>query len=90
MTEVRWTSPAIDQLEAIIGRIFEDNPEAARATVQNILDRVAQLESFPRLGRPGERKETRELVTGAYVVVYRLTRGVAEILHIWHGAQDWR
>jgi toxin ParE1/3/4 len=90
VTPVRWTPPAADQLEAIVRRIREDNPEAARATAQAILDRIANLETFPSIGRPGERKGTRELVAGSYVIVYRQISGVAEILHIWHGAQDWR
>jgi plasmid stabilization system protein ParE len=51
---------------------------------------VAELETFPALGRPGEKKGTRELVSAPYVIVYRLHKDVAEILHIWHGAQDWR
>jgi plasmid stabilization system protein ParE len=33
---------------------------------------------------------TRELVCPPYVVVYRSTEEIVEILHIWHGAQDWR
>jgi plasmid stabilization system protein ParE len=35
-------------------------------------------------------KGTRELVGPPYVVVYRSTEEIVEILHIWHGAQDWR
>ncbi len=42
------------------------------------------------MGRPGEVKGTRELVSPPYVVVYRYTDEIVEILHIWHGAQDWR
>jgi plasmid stabilization system protein ParE len=33
---------------------------------------------------------TRELVSPPYVVVYRSTEEIIEILYIWHGAQDWR
>jgi len=33
---------------------------------------------------------TRELVSAPYVVVYRYTEEIVEILYIWHGAQDWR
>jgi plasmid stabilization system protein ParE len=51
---------------------------------------MEQLATFPGLGRPGEVKGTRELVSPHYVVVYRSTEEIIEILHIWHGAQDWR
>jgi plasmid stabilization system protein ParE len=54
------------------------------------LGRIAGLETFPGLGRAGEGKGTRELVSLPYVIVYRLKEDVAEILYIWHGAQDWR
>ena len=90
MTRIRWTTGASDQLEAIVKRIREDNPEAARAVAQTILDRIAKLENFPGMGRPGEKEGTRELVSPPYVIVYRLKSDVAEILYIWHGAQDWR
>ena len=61
--------------------IREDNPEAAHAVAQNILGRVAELEAFPNLGRSGEQRGTRELVSPPYVIVYRLHND---------GAQDWR
>jgi len=35
-------------------------------------------------------KGTRELVSPPYVIVYRSTEEIVEILHIWHGMQDWR
>jgi plasmid stabilization system protein ParE len=55
------------------------------------LGRIGDLEAFPNLGRPGEEvRGTRELVCAPYVIVYRLKEDVAEILYIWHGAQDWR
>jgi toxin ParE1/3/4 len=89
VTPIRWTRDAADQLEAIVKRIREDNADAARTVAQTVLDHIAILETFPSLGRPGEVEDTRELMAGPYVIVYRLTSGVAEILHIWHGAQDW-
>jgi toxin ParE1/3/4 len=73
-----------------VKRIQEDNPTAARNVAQTVIDRIEQLTNFPGLGRPGEVKGTRELVSDPYVVVYRYTDEIVEILHIWHGAQDWR
>lgn len=91
MTRVRWTTDAVDQLETIVERIRESNPEAARKLAQILVDNISNLEIFPNLGRPGEDMEgTRELVCPPYVVVYRLKDDTAEILYIWHGAQDWR
>ena len=70
--------------------IQQDNPTAAQKIVQAVFDRIEQLAAFPGLGRPGEVNGTRELVSPPYVVVYRSTEEIVEILHIWHGAQDWR
>jgi len=91
VTRIRWTTDAANQFEAIIQYIYKDNPEAAHKTAEAILDRIANLEVFPRLGRPSEDVEgTRELHCPPYVIIYRLKDDVAEILFIWHGAQDWR
>jgi toxin ParE1/3/4 len=91
VTRIRWTTDAANQLEGIVKRIQESNPDAARKTAQAILGRITDLEDFPNLGRPGEEvRGTRELVCPPYVIVYRLKDDVAEVLYIWHGAQDWR
>ena len=90
MTRVRWTPEAADQLEAIVLHIQKNDTEAALNVARSILDRIGDLKTFPAIGRRGEREGTRELVFAPYVIVYRLKDDVAEILHIWHGAQDWR
>ena len=90
MRLIRWTTEAADEFEAAVKHIQQDNPTAGRNVAQAVIDRVEQLATFPGLGRPGEVKGTRELVSPPYVVVYRSTEGIVEILHIWHGAQDWR
>ncbi len=83
MTSIRWTTVAADELEVHVNRIREDNPKAARAMAQSILDRIAQLQTFPSRGRPGIMKETRELIAGSYVIAYwLLPDDVVEILHI--------
>jgi len=87
---IRWTTEASDQLEAAVKRIQQDNPTAGRNVAQGVIDRIEQLATFPGLGRTGEVKGTRELVSPPYVIVYRSTEEIVEILHIWHGAQDWR
>jgi len=87
---IRWTTEAADQLEAAIKRIQQYKAPAGREVAQAIIDRVEQPAEFPGIGRPGEMKGTRELVSPPYVVVYRYTEEIVEVLYIWHGAQDWR
>ncbi len=91
MISIRWSSTAADEFEALIHHISQDNPEAALSMAQNVLDRIAQIQTFPNIGRPGERPGTRELVVAPFVVVYwLLTEDDAEILRVWHGAQNWQ
>jgi addiction module RelE/StbE family toxin len=87
---IRWTTEASGQFEAVVNYIQQDNPGVARKVAQMVIDRIEQLATFPGTGRPGEVKGTRELVVSPYVVVYRYTDEIVEILYIWHGAQDWR
>ena len=90
MRHIRWTTEASDQLEAAVKHIRQDNPTAARDVARAITERIEQLATFPALGRPGEVAGTREVIAEPYVVVYRPTEEIIEILYIWHGAQDWR
>jgi len=44
----------------------------------------------PALADREKVKGTRELLSSPYVIVYRYTDDIVELLHIWRGAQDWR
>jgi plasmid stabilization system protein ParE len=81
---IRWTTEASDQLEASVEHVQQDNPTAARKAAQAVIERIEQRAEFPEIGR------IRELVSPPFVIVYRSTEEIVEILHIWHGAQDWR
>lgn len=90
MRLIRWTTEAAEQFEAAVNYIHQDNPEAARKLAEMLIDRIEQLAALPGTGRPGEVKGTREVVVPPYVIVYRYTGEIVEILYLWHGAQDWR
>jgi toxin ParE1/3/4 len=64
----------------------------AESTVRIIYQRILSLKSTPYLGHPGGRGGTRELALNPlpYIVVYSVKRDAIEILHVYHGAQDWR
>jgi toxin ParE1/3/4 len=89
---IRWTLPAIDDLEGINSYLEREHAEFAEATMRTIYRSIQSLKALPNLGRPGHRSGTRELALTPlpYVVVYSATPGAVEILHIHHGAQDWR
>lgn len=91
--QIRWTNPAIDDFKTISYRIEQQrNLATANRVCRHIYDAVQTLRRHPHAGRPGIEPETRELVitTAPYIVTYRLQSAAVEVLHIWHGAQDWR
>jgi toxin ParE1/3/4 len=88
---LRWTAPALRDLEAIGDYIALDNPAAAARIVAAIFDQVETLAEHPHIGRAGRVPETRELVvTGTpYVVPYRKRGDELQILAVLHGARRW-
>lgn len=89
---IRWTMPAAADLENIKNYLMQHYPQFAEPTVRTIYQRIRLLKESPYRGRPGHRAGTRELVVSPlpYVVVYRVQPDAVEVLHIYHGAQDWR
>jgi plasmid stabilization system protein ParE len=89
---IRWTVPAADDLGDIKRYLQRHYPHFAEPTVRTIYQRIRSLKASPDRGRPGHRSGTRELTLAPlpYVVVYSVAADAVEILHIYHGAQDWR
>jgi toxin ParE1/3/4 len=89
---IRWTVPAAEDFENIRNYLQQRYPQFAQPTVRTIYQRIRSLRNAPNLGRPGHREGTRELSLTPlpYIVVYSLKADAVEILHIHHGAQDWR
>lgn len=89
--EIRWSSQAYDDLEAIFDYIRRDSSAVASAVVEHIVDRVGQLAEFPLMRpRMRERKRPayRHLVEPPYRIVYRFNEGVVHVITIVHGARD--
>jgi addiction module RelE/StbE family toxin len=89
---IRWTVPAADDLESVKNYLLQHYPQFAELTVRTVYQRIRSLRVAPFRGRPGHSSGTRELPLTPlpYVVVYSVKSEVVEILHIHHGAQDWR
>lgn len=89
---LRWMPRARDSLRAIFIHIAQDNPQAAHALVDRLIDSVeSTLGAQPLAGRPGRVSGTREWVAHrSYVIAYRVTvAGDVEILDVVHGARLW-
>ena len=88
---VRWSPEAAADFDAIVEYIRKQNPSAAERVADKIYNGVEALASFPRQGRIGRTKGTRELVFSPlpYVVVYRVEEEAVEIARMLHGSQKW-
>jgi toxin ParE1/3/4 len=88
---VRWTTDAADDLERICDYIAQSRPDSARRVAQSVVERIATLETFPHLGRPGRVQGTREIAFPPlpFVAVYEVREEQIIVLRILHGAQRW-
>ena len=91
MIRIEWTEPAVSDLENIHDYIARDSAEYADAVVEHLVLSVDRLASFPESGRlvpEASDPKIRELLSQNYRVIYRLRKGVAQILAIVHGARN--
>jgi plasmid stabilization system protein ParE len=85
-----WTLGAVRDLEQIHAYIAGDAPRYADVVAARIVDAFERLTEFPQSGRVVPelgRADVRELIQGAYRLVYLLRGDRAEILAIHHGAR---
>jgi len=89
--QVRWTTPAAQDLEEIALYIQKDSESAAMATAKALYDAANSLDQLPSRGRVGRISGTRELVVPGlpYIVLYEVADTAVQILHIFHGARNW-
>lgn len=90
MPVVRWAPAAADDLEHIHDFISADSVNYADLFVAEVLDLVANLSQFPRLGRivpEVASPDIRELLKGAYRIAYKVEDELVTILTIHHGAR---
>jgi toxin ParE1/3/4 len=76
-----------------IGRWIKlDNPSRAERFVSEIYDRCQSLRDMPRafpLVPRWEEQGIRRRPYGDYLIFYRITGDVIDVLHIMHGARDY-
>ena len=88
---VRWTRPALRDLDGIQDYVAQDSPLAAYRLAHDLMDRTQDgLALTPMMGRVGRARGTRELVFAdlPYIVVYRVAEDV-EVLAVVHTARKW-
>ena len=87
-----WSPEAIHDLVSLPTQISVEDPAAAKRVALHILHCVEELlPPNPQLGHPGRVPGTRELVIPKtpFVVPYRVTNTVLQILRVYHHARRW-
>ena len=86
-----WLARAIEDRDAQIDYVAQDSISAALDVGDRLMEAVARLADYPKMGREGRINGTRELVVGrtSLVVIYRVGAERVEVLRVLHGAQMW-
>ena len=93
MTSVIWSPQSVRDLEAIHAYISDESVRYADLVVGRLLAAAERLQAFPECGRAvPERTDAaiREVIVGAYRVVYRLRPGFVEIATVFRGSGCFR
>ena len=88
---IEWSVPALGDLEEIAGYLRKDDEAMAVAMVQRVFAAAEMLQDFPRAGREGRVKGTREMLVkrAPYVLVYVTLEDRVVILRALHERRDW-
>jgi plasmid stabilization system protein ParE len=87
-----WSPLADAQVDDAVAYIAADEPAAARAWLERLLERVRSLADYPDSGRMVpelQREDVRELIVPPYRVIYRRTADAVEIAALRHGARHF-
>ena len=88
--KVLFSRDAQRDISGIYDYIQERNPSAAAKVVLAIRAVTHRLAHFPRSGRNGGTPNTREIIVPKlpYIVVYRIKPDCAEIVAVFHAAEN--
>ena len=90
MNRLTWRPMSLADREAIMEYIAQDNPAAAIDLDIEFEAKADNARQRPKLYKPGRVKGTREIVVRPnYVMVYRVSGDLVEVLRVLHAAQPW-
>lgn len=89
---LKWTRPALRDIQDAGDFIDADNPDAARRTAERVQESAEYLLVYPNMGRPGRLSGTRELIISGtpFLLVYRVAEPNIQILRILHHSRKWQ
>ena len=93
MVKIVWSENALQDIEQISEFISKDSSDRAALFVSRLIDATEKLSQYPNSGRviPEVKKdEYREVIYGAYRIMYKLEAKEVLILAVIHSARDWK
>ena len=89
--KIEWTAKAAVQFKKNQRYYHHSDRQIARLLAMRVNSALHRLLVLPNRGRKGLYPGTRECVVqrSPYVIVYRVTDDALQVIHIWHGRQDW-
>ena len=89
MSGLYWTETAREARDAALEHVARSSLRAALSQLSEVQKQTARLLTHPHLGRPGRKKNTRELSINRtpFVVTYRIIGDNIQILHFRHTSQ---
>jgi toxin ParE1/3/4 len=87
---LEWRLMALEDRDAIMAHIAEDNLTAALELDEDFEAHADRACRTPTLYKPGRMRGTREIVVHPnYVMVYQVETAAVVILRVLHAAQQW-
>ena len=91
--KIKFSASSLKDLKSIQEYICENNREAAKEVVANIIKKIETvIAPNPSAGRAGRVLRTRELVISKYpyIVPYQVREDVIYILRVLHTSRKWK
>ncbi len=93
MLKLRINPLVVQDLKEIREYIAEDNAEQAKKTIEEIYDRFAKIQSFPKIGndltkRVRFKNPYKYIAWGNYVIIYKISIEYVEIFRVVNRYRD--
>lgn len=93
MAKVIWSPSSLNDLKLISDYISRDSINRANLFLKRVIDITYRLEDFPLKGKIiSEKKDNkyREIIYGAYRIMYKIESETIWILRIVHSSRNWK
>ncbi|MCC6572400.1 MAG: type II toxin-antitoxin system RelE/ParE family toxin [Planctomycetes bacterium] len=90
MNAKRWSQPALDDIDAYVAYIQQDNRQAAEKWASRVFARGDMVARFPQSGRVVPevgRDDVREVFVASHRLIYRVGKKGAQVLRVFHSAR---